>query len=132
MMNWKETVMKLEQREVFRLKCHKAVAGYLGKDLPDIKLSDMDAKAIQICRDVALEELEAQAEITWSISFKAGYKQALDEALPVDLTDVFENGEKTGIREVVEFASKFEPKIQKGGAIEVGHTPSMRSKWEWK
>ena len=64
-MNWKDTVMKLEQREVFRLKCHKAVADYLGKDIPDIKLSDMDAKAIQICRDVALEELEAQAEITW-------------------------------------------------------------------
>ncbi len=39
---------------------------------------------------------------------------------------------KEGRREVVEIASKFEPKIHKGVAIEVEHTPQYGSKWKWK
>ncbi len=69
---------------------------------------------------------EAQAEI----SFRAGYEQR--ERDPFDKEDRCDKCYKQGIREVVEVASKFVPKVHKGISIEVGHTPSMGSKWKWE
>ncbi len=97
-MEAKDTVLSLEQREVFREKCHKAVAIYLGEYIPDIKLSEMDSNAIQICKNVALKELEAQA----AFSFRAGYNQChLDDT--DCLADVHEAGKQEGRKEVIEW-----------------------------
>ena len=73
-MKARDTVMGLEQREIFMARAHKTVAEYLGKNIPDIKLSDIDDTAKQICGDIALEELEAQAEITGKIMYDEGFK----------------------------------------------------------
>lgn len=72
-MEAKDTVMSPEMREMFRMKCHEDISAYLGVDIPDVKLSDMDGGAIQICRDVAHEELKTQADI----SFREGMKEVV-------------------------------------------------------
>jgi len=97
-MKARDTVMGLEQREIFMARAHKTVAEYLGKNIPDIKLSDIDDTAKQICRDTALEELEAQAEI----SFRAGQKEGRKGMFLAGDS----NGYLRGIREVVEWIEK--------------------------
>ena len=78
--SWKDAVISLEQREAFRTKAHMAVSDYLGIDIPDIKMSDMDARAIQICKDIALEELEAQAELAFNMGKKVGAEESITMA----------------------------------------------------
>ena len=113
-MKARDTVMGLEQREIFMARAHKTVAEYLGKNIPDIKLSDIDDTAKQICGDVALEELEAQAEI----SFKAGIVFS-ERAIQNQLLDVIEASKKAGIGEVMEFADGWCPHHFKGRFCEL-------------
>ena len=77
-MEAKDTVMNTEQRTLYEEKCQRLVHAYHQENPNfDQKLVErsLDDKAIQICQDVALEELEAQAEI----SFKMGYETGLKE-----------------------------------------------------
>lgn len=45
-----QTLLSPAEREVFRQKAHKAVANYLGKSIPNIKLNDIDERARQLCQ----------------------------------------------------------------------------------
>ena len=73
-MEAKDTVISDDQRKSFSLKAQMAVDDYYRENALGI-CPKMYGEAAQLCRDIAREELEAQAEI----SFKMGYNQALKE-----------------------------------------------------
>ena len=77
---------------------------YLAVEVPD-KDADESWKNKERFRAVC----RAQAEITWGIAFKAGFKESLDTVVA---TGEYDEGKKAGIKEVVDWlkenhASKF-------------------------
>ena len=102
----KDTVLTLEQREAFRLKAHKAVEEYYHDSMSSIENYGLDNKAKQICRDIAREELELQAEIAFKACYAEAVKDVSNFEVPMIAQERLEAKYKEGIREVVRWVTE--------------------------
>lgn len=81
-MEAKDTVLTQERRETFRLKAQKAVEDYYQVENPNaypFVPKWLDEHAKQICRDVALEELAEQAEISFKVGIREGIRLTYED-----------------------------------------------------